>query len=365
MEPRPKQIAQEGAVSSQVLAWDGTKWAPADTSLLLGSVTGEPTGFPNRTDSTISKVDGTRTFTVQPAVTSFDFYIAGKKYTKNAAQNIVWPNSEGIHFFFFDANGVLQTTQVWNDALILSYALVAILYWDATNSTSLLFCDERHGIVMDGQSHLHMHYSLRCQWRSGLALQNIVADGDGSSDTHAQFSVQDGAVRDEDLQFDIADGSPQDLAPIAQIPVLWRSGASGVWRKKAADNFPLIWSTGIYTTPGGRIPYNQWTGVTWQLTELGLNELCLLHYWGTNNQAEPIVAILGQQVYTNITNARLSAATEIKSLVLTGLPTPEFKPLGSVIFQTSQNYGNTPKARIRSTDLAGVLYVDYRYSLFV
>jgi hypothetical protein len=268
-------------------------------------------------------------------------------------------NTEGVHYFYFDTAGVLQTTTVWSDDLILKYALVALLYWDATNSASLLFCDERHGIVMDGQTHLHFHDSLGCQWESGLALQGIIADGGGGLDTHAQFGVENGAVRDEDLEHPIIDGSPQTLANPAQIPIFWRTGASGVWRKKTADTFPLIYSgDGSGWIGTGRIPYNQWTGAVWQFTEVAINDLALVHYFGTNNIDEPVVGILGQETYTNIVDARNNAPREIRSLLLAGLPAPEFKPIGSCIFQTAA-YANTPNAQIRSTG-TGDDYLDYR-----
>lgn len=357
---RPKQLTQEGATSGQALIWNGTLWVPADVSESIGAVTGEPTGLPNRSDSAISRVDGTRTFTIQPAVSSFDFYISGKKFTKNAAQNIVWTNVEGIHFFYFDATGTLQHTTSFVEALILSYALTALLYWDATNAASILFCDERHGIVMDGQTHLHLHLSLGCQWKNGLALQGIIADGGGGLDTHAQFGVENGAVRDEDLEFSIIDGSPQTLANPAQIPIFWRTGASGVWRKKTADTFPLIYSGdgSGYVGANSRIPYNQFTGGAWQLTEIPNNDIALVHYWGTNNVDEPIIGIVGQASYTNVVDARTNAPLEIRNLILSGLPAPEFRPIGSTLYQSAV-YANTPNAQIRSTG-TGADYLDYR-----
>jgi len=319
----------------------------------------EPTGFPNRTDSTISRVDGSRTFTVQPAVTSFDFYIAGSKYTKTAAQNRTWPDAEGIHYFYFDTAGVLQTTQAFTDDLILKYALVALLYWDFTNKASILFADERHGIQMNGETHLHLHFSFGARWTDGLALQGITADGDGSSNGHAQFAVQDGAIRDEDLLFSIVNGSPQTLSPTAQIPIYYRSGAAGDWRKKTADSFPVIYQGTAGYPAAQRLPYNSYLGGVWGLTEVAnANFVCVL-FFGTNNLSEPFVGIQGQQFYSTVSDARAGAQVEIRNVILSGLPTPEMVPIGVVIFQTATAYSNTPKARIRS-DGTGAAYVDLR-----
>ncbi len=356
MQHRPKQIAQEGAVLGQVLTWDGNNWVPGNSYTALAVMT----GFLNSADSTISRTDGSREFKIQPAVSSYQFYSNGVLYTKNAALTKNWPDTEGIHYFYFDANGDLQTTMTFSNDLILKYAIIAILYWDAANSASIMFCEERHGLVMSSQSHLHLHLSLGCQWKSGLGLTSIIADGDGSLDTHAQFAVADGAVRDEDIEVAIADGSPQDLSPIAKIPVYWRSGANGYWRRKTADNFPFIESgSGGYVGVNGRMAYNQWTGAVWQLTEAGQTQCVNVHYFGTNNISEPFIAILGQQVYANAGDARIGAQTEIASLLLGALPAAEFSAIATVIFQTSTTYGNSVKTRIRKTD-TGADYIDFR-----
>ncbi len=356
MQIRPKQLTQEGATTGQVLTWDGVLWVPANSYTFLATLT----GFLNKADSTISRVDGTLAFTIAPVAASFQFYANGVLYTKNAAQTKNWTDVEGIHYFYFDASGALQETTTFSEDLFLKYALVAILYWDKTNQLSIMFCEERHGLVMPNESHLHLHLSFGCQWKSGLSLQSITPDGSGNLDAHAEFAVENGAVRDEDLEISITDGNPQDLSPIAKIPVYWRTGASGYWRKKTTDNFPLIYSgTAGYVGANGRIPYNQWTGATWQLTEVGQGYCVLVHYFGTNNIAEPVIAIQGQQTYNTVGDARIGASTEVASILFGSLPSAEFTPLATVILQTSTTYGNTPKARIRSTD-TGASYIDFR-----
>jgi len=335
---------------------------------LLGDVMQEPSGFPNRTDSTISKVDGTRTFTVQPAVTSFDIYTKANKFNFTTAQNVVWTDVEGMHYFYFNESGVLTHSVSDSDFFdaMLTGALVAMLYWDAANNASIFFADERHGTQMDGQTHRHLHQAIGAILvGTGGALTGITADGDGSSDTHVQFAVDGMTIRDEDLAFTYSDGSPQDLSPIAQIPVWYRSGAAGDWRKKAANNFPLIYSDGvIFTGPNGRSPYNQFTGATWQLTEVAEAKFFLVHYFSTNDTTEPVVGIQGQAEYNNIVSARAGAEEEISSLKFGQLPSAEFVPLGTVIYQTSTGYTNTPKTRIRTTD-TGDDYVDFRFKTLV
>ena len=329
--------------------------------------TQEPTGFPNRTDSTISVNDGTRTFTIQPAVSSFDFYIKGIKFTKTSAQNIVWPDTEGLWFFAFDSNGDLtytnssSTVSSW---ILGSAAFVSAIYWDGSNSQSIYFAEERHGF-MDGKAHLHFHNSFGAQWFSGGLLLGIDADQSGDSNSHTQFGVEDTEIADEDIILSISHGSPQTLNNPAQIPIFYRSGASGYWRKKTADAFPVIYSgTAGYTGSNGRLPYNEFTGATWQLTEVGQAEFVLVHYFASNNKEEPIIGIQGQNSYSNSSDARAGADTEMNELSGTGqLLSKELVPLGTVIFQTSTGYSNTPAARIVSTS-DGDDYVDFRGNSF-
>jgi hypothetical protein len=67
---------------------------------------------------------------------------------------------------------------------------------------------------------------------------------------------------------------------------------------------------------------------------------------------------MGQNTYQNVKDARSGANNEIASLVLSGLPSPELRPIATVIYQTGA-YGNTVNAKIVTTD-DGSNYVDWR-----
>jgi hypothetical protein len=188
-------------------------------------------------------------------------------------------------------------------------------------------------------------------------MNDFSIDGDGNSNSHAQFSIDNGTIKDEDIEHNIEDGSPQDLSPIAQIPIFYRSGASGVWRRKDSDNYPLIYN-GTAGYSGILIPYNEWTGSVWQLSEITQNDLILVHYFATNDINYPIIGIQGQNVYTTKAGAREGAYIEIEEL--SGLPFLEFCPIGSVIYQSKSSYTNTPKAATVSTE-NGDDYMDFRF----
>lgn len=321
----------------------------------------DPTGFINRTSSTISYVAGTRTFTIAPTSGSYSFYQKGIKYTNSGSKSVQWGNIEGLWVMYFNNNTLLFTNDLSSiEAQMIAgdFVIIAYVYWDVTNSLVLYFAEERHGIEMDKSTHLHLHNSFGTKWYSGGALQNILVDQSGDLSTHCQFQVENTTIADEDLIHKIINGSPQTLSTIAQIPIYYRSGAAGDWRKKTADNFPVIYN-GTAGYAGTRLPYNSLTG-TWGFTGVANGNFVLTHYYATNNLIEPIIGIIGQATYTTLASARVGADTEIKNLSGTiKLISKEATPLGTVIYQTSTAYTNTPKARIVSTS-DGFSYVDYR-----
>lgn len=305
----------------------------------------EPTGFPNRTDTTLAFSDASRQLTIAPTGASFDVHIKGNKYTKTT-ESITISDVDGNHYIYYTSAGVLTETTTFAPTIFENNALVSIVYWNTSNQKSAYFADERHGLVMDGATHGYLHTVFGARYLSGYALQNFVVDGDGTLDTQAQFQADSGSIRDEDLVI--------TSSPTSNIPVLYRQGL--LWRKKPADAFPLIYNgTAGYT--GTNIAYNEFTGGAWQLTEVINNNYILMHIFATNDYQNPVIAILGTTSYPNIPAARLGADSEISSI--SGIPFAEFVALGSVVYQTNSAYTNTPKAIVRSAS-AGENYVDFR-----
>ena len=317
-------------------------------------VMGEPTGFPNRTNSTYSFSDSTpdRQFTIEPTGAEFDYYIHGTKYTKDAPENIVIDDVEGLVFIYYDGDTLAKTT-TFTEALILDRALVALIYWDATNKTALMLADERHGINMPGMTHYYLHATRGTAWDSGLDITDLDVDQSGDLDVHAQLGFTSGVIFDEDLRFTIAAGT----AP-AQIPVFYKVGASGNWRKYTATDYPVRSFNGLGTN---RLSYNQYTGGAWQETEVTNNNFVLCHLFATNDDTNKVIAVQGENEYGNIAAARTGAEAELRLLSYGGLPIAEFTPIATIIYQTSNSYGNAVQARTRSTG-DGADYIDWRGS---
>ena len=295
------------------------------------------------------------TLSVTPTGNSFDFWVEGAKYTKTTPQNVTISNTEGLWFVYFDSSGDLQASQTpWSNS-DTDKAFVSSPYWDAAGGEFVTVGMEFHSWVMDTATHGRIHDAEGSSYITGLALGNMTVDGSGSSNASAQFSVGDGSFFDEDIRHSIANGAPQTLSTIAELPILYRIDATGLWRKFAATQYP------VHPTGSGKAAWNEWTGATWQITEVGSNDYTLSHVFATNDVTEPMVVVMGQNEYGTVGQARTGAETEVNSLLLGDLEDAfqEFIPVATIIWQTQGSYSNAVKSRVRSTD-EGDDYIDWR-----
>jgi len=310
-----------------------------------------PNGFQDPdTDVQVSFVDGTRTLTIQPAVTSFKYWSEGQVYTKTGSENIVIANTEGNHYVYYNGSSLAETT-TWSTDLILKYSLVAVIHWDATNSKQIYFGDEyKHTTQMGSRTHLYLHDTRGYALETGGGLTDIVADGSGDVNSSAQFGCERTIAFDEDAEFDLT-----ARASTSNIAVYYKSGAdaSNIWRVDETASF------GVLTTGTGRAAYNELTGGNWVQTEIGNLNFVLAHIFTYNDSTRRFGVIQGENEYSTLISARDGAYVEINNIVIDGLVGPEIKFLGTIIYQTSNTYANTVKSRIRSTD-TGDDYIDLR-----
>ena len=310
-------------------------------------------GFVDRSESTLAFTDGTRTLTITPTGASFTYFHNSTRYVKEAQDSVAIADTEGMHYIYYDG-ATLTATTTFSISLITTFALVAAIYWDADNNVGVIVCDERHGNVMDSTTHAYNHLTYGARYATGLAIQGLDTSGNGSADSHVQFGVQSGSFWDEDIEHTITPGSPQALVEPAQIPLYYRSGA-GLWRRIAATAYPLT------TTGTGRAAYNLNNAGTWSLAEVDSTKFVLMHYFATGSISAPIIGIVGQAQHATLAAAQSAAKTELTTLVLDGIATltPEFVPVGTAIFQTSNSYANAVKSRAQPTD-TGASYIDWR-----
>lgn len=310
---------------------------------------GEPNGFENRDDVTFAWDNSTRTLTLTG---SFAIWSDGIRYAKTGPLSIIIGATEGSHYIYFDGNGVLQTSNVFLSDVIDKYCYVMSVYWDATNNQAIPWpINETHGFQMPSTVHRYLHTTQGTQYISGIAL-TLNATGNGSANSHCQFTSSEGRIVDEDIPHTII--ARTTLAD--NMRVLYRSGATGAWRMGAASPFPVL------TTGSGRAAWNQYTGGVWSLAEATNGNYVLAHIYALpsiDNQAGELAVVMGQAQYNTVSSARTSAYTEASILQLTGLPTAEFKLIATVIVQTNNTYANTVKSRFVQTDTGGD-YIDWR-----
>jgi hypothetical protein len=315
----------------------------------------EPNGWDSRATTTLAFDDLTRTFTLAPVGDSFDVWLGGSKMQFTSALTTVIPDVEGIHYIYIDADGTLTSTTLFSLDLFTQNVFVSIVYWDTSAAAHIYFSEERHGITMDGRTHYHLHESVGSIWLQGLALGDFsITGGAPTGAANAQFSCSDGYIADEDIENQIVDGSPQDLAPALKAPIYYRSGA-GDWNRDAPGDFVVK-----YYPAASRLGWNQLVGGVWQQSDVGQNNYVLAHIFATNDVENPIISIQGQAIYANIVTARQGATTEINNLITFGLPFAEFTPLGTVIYQTNNGWAaNAVRAKVVQID-TGDNYVDFR-----
>lgn len=288
-------------------------------------------GFEDRSDSTISFTDGTRTFTIAPTGSDYYYWSNGFRW-RSTGDTVVIPSTEGQHFIYYDGDTLTSTT-TFTETLITQFAFVCSIYWDNDNSEAIIVADERHGDQMPPIVHLYNHLTFGTRYETGLDPTIPVLDGSGDEDIHAQISFEGGTIWDEDIRYQIVDGSPQVLSPVAQIPVYYREGANN-WRRQAANDFPVIRSG---SNPDDLLVWNDENGGDWTLTTVTNNDYLWIHFFAIQDINNPIIAILGQNEYNSEPLATDAAPLELKNIsygVLSSLAV-EFLPICSVLIQTA------------------------------
>ena len=326
-------------------AYDGWEFTPHEHN---------DNGFENRTDSDISFVSGTRTFTIAPAVTSFIFWQDRTKYTKTASEDLVISDVAGIHMIYYDS-GILteavNPSHTTMDSLILDKVLVALIYWNTTDDDDIVFGDERHGYLMSGATHHYLHDVFGAQYESGFGLSGYTLNT--ASDAALNFEVTDGLIYDEDLELEIVDGSAanqyeQQLSDgDAEVPVMYRDDVTGAWTEEAASTLPYL------TAGSGRLAYNlDDEDGTFSQVEISNNKFMTYTMVATNDMEYPIKMIQGQEEYNTKNAALEDGPNEI--LAFGDFPTPEMDILYRFIMQTNDGFGGTKKAKIIDiTDFRG------------
>jgi hypothetical protein len=316
-------------------------------NLLLGKQQVE-NGFIDRSESTLSFVNGTRTLTIAPTATNFSFYSDSNFYTKTS-ENIVIPDTEGVWYVYYNSAGTLTATQTFVEDIISTWAFVATVYWSVDAAAAIAIGDERHGNQMDASTHLYLHNTAGTIYGSGLAVLNVHADSDGADSDQAQIGVASGVIYDEDIKINIG----AQAAP-ANIPILYLADSASSWRSVAATDYVVT------TTGTGRAAYNENTpSGDWRLTELADSEFSHYHLVAGNDINDGYFLVAGQEVYPTLLEAQTTAPTSLLNLTLDNFPLVEYKSIATFIIHSKDAFTNEVKTILRTTT-EGADYVDWR-----
>jgi len=308
----------------------------------------EPIGHEDRTASYIAFDNGTRTFSIQPANGSYVVWCVGLRYEKANLESIQIPDTTGLYYISFNAQGQLQYSTdyfVWDQDCPTAY-----VYWNSTTQRAEFFADERHGITMDWQTHEYLHRTRGAAYANGFDASNFdTSTQNGNTDAQAKLDIDNGTFFDEDLQVDVRHSlAPaqntweQQLQGPARIPVFYRSGTSYVY--DAPTDFPVKQGT-------SHPLYNSSSGGNWSTTELGANSYGIQWIVGTNQLNYPILSIMGQAQYSNVGQAEAASWADMD---LDGLPIVEIRVLYKIVFRATGS--NTPGCYFDQID-------DYRNAL--
>jgi hypothetical protein len=331
---------ESGGVAGDVLWKDSgtnydTSWQPLGNKAreAVGSVSGQITGFVDRTSSTISFNESTRVATIAPVSGSFDVYYRGEKHTFSGSLTYTVPNTSGGRYLSIDpATWTLYDAGIYGD--ILNSVNCMYVYWDATGGTAVIFGDERHSVFGDPQWHYAQHRNVGTIWRSGGTLTYTLNDASAVSVGVSTPLV----IADEDLEHTIVHAaSPsanyeQILNTAASLPVMYKSGTTYVIT--TASTVP--WVAGTSTAR-----YNLISGGSGSLADAGEGKY--LTYWlvATNSVTNPVRLIMGTTTNDTVDDAYAEVFDA------SGVPVAEVVGMYQIVLQTSTSYtANTPRVRI-------------------
>ncbi len=289
-------------------------------------------GFENKAQSTISYDGSTRIFTIVPVNSSYNIWLASTRFTiTNSISTTAHATTQGAtYWIYFDLTATIQIAT--SPPNFENSAMIAVVYY--YDATHVLLLEERHGTIMDIDTHRELHNNIGTYYVNGLSLSSYVLQGSVDSDN--AFASASGVISDEDLRHSIS-----AVSAGGPYTVFYLTGASSSWTMSFSNTLPYPY------TVGGYIQYNQWTGSTWQLTQGANNSFFTSYiiYVGSLATASQMLIIMGQSQHSTFADAD---AESFSSLNTGSLILPEFLVRHKLIWRTSNSYSTTGKCRLES-----------------
>jgi hypothetical protein len=250
-----------------------------------GSQTNFDTGFedPDNVGSTYDRA--TRTVTLTHSSGTIAWFYRGARYTTASPwTSAAHANTTGA--WFLTINGA-TTAQAWSlTPWAFTDVMAASANYDSASADNTFALRESHG-TMPWQDHLEFHDTVGTYWKSGLGITagtTVVY-----TPTTAPTSVDDntpgidiGVIKDEDLSTTIP------ALTQGTYTTAYRNGASGDWVFNVAATTPYFVATNT-------LRYNQFTGATWQLSDVTEDG-----FVNVFDFAIPVTSDAGSQKYRHI-----------------------------------------------------------------
>lgn len=304
------------------------------------------TGFENRDNIQITFNDSLRELTVSSIVNDFSMFVAnGDRIENKTSDTIVFPNTQGLIYIYYDNNGVLQYFKNPNRneqyELMMTTLPVSYIYWDYSNQESVFVTD----IIKDNQMALSTwvknFYDFDVYTLNGLNVLGFPFDQNGSLDSHAQMGVSQGDILFTDKKY----STPQkDLGD--NWTVLYFD--NGDLKKINKANYMFIQDTDLGGTQDNLL-YNN-NGVP-TLVDTGDFVWYFIGINNNVNESDRIVSFMGNNEYTTENNALNSLEEEINSAEQVFSIRQEFALTHAVLFEYKTSISNSVNARIIEVDL--------------
>jgi len=303
----------------------------------------EPSGFVDKTTTVIAYRPVEQQFWLYPTGASAAIWCQGEKFTFTSYKFVNQPTSSGIYYIYLDENANLQIkSSPFNYKLD---APVAQIYWDQTAGEPLLLLDRRHGIAMDWSTQEFLETSNQFPVHNGLSIASIPEESDGSSDEQATFSLTNGVIFFQDIRIEISDNaSPapniasnlfqQILSPAANLPVFYRDGDD--WIYKNPDDYAFL-------TVGSIPVYNKFD-TEWISSEVTNGNYFISYIIGTENTEYPVITIIGQSEYNDISAAEAALPDDLNKGELSNI---HHKVLYKIIYKYDSSFTNSTKVAIK------------------
>ena len=263
----------------------------------------------------------TRTITLAKVSADVDYWVNGIKYTLSTNKTVEFTDTEGVWYIYLVGDTLTASQTAWTfDG---TKCFVATLYWDAVNNEVVGgVLNELHSWQFPERLHEYLHETFGTRWYDGLGVSDAGSDN---------LNVAAGEIYDEDIEIEITDDAgsgtwDQTLSPL-DARILYRSGATGLWRQFASSAVPVYLDTNVLQIndpDGGGAGVWGWTAVT-------LNKFCAYWVVAGTAQGEPVFIIPGQEEGVTL-NAAI-AGNSLSDMDFGELPVAEHKALARVICQ--------------------------------